>query len=1001
MDTETKSTIDKVFEDLDEESDTEKVPRTNCGNSTNLGTTESLPNASNTQMIDLENDHSNEFIPNTHHTQIIETNGRNSALKGINMASDIIDNTAHLNAIKTLDEPNNAITEGPKKWTNDHSTTNLMEHIEVVRKQESSMKTKDGIDLADLLEDLCNDGQPNATKVNISSVPDNLLDMNDTSEAISNKSMSTQICRTDAVKTEVSLAVNNTNIVPQISNTNVVTNANISASKPDPLMGDINFGVISKTDTEADRLKSDTNLASLTNGRKISSQLTASFNLHDPNPTISHRNDFPSDFGFDCAMLPSSLASISTGHGQSMSRQQEGLLPSPSTSKGREELSPFDEITSRANGKDAVLKFDGVNIESSIQLNLSERSPNKELSFASTSKRQDCMPQFNEGILETSSQQCNPPDRSPQKDFFLSERSPRKEFSRLHSLESDGNMFDGRQYISYDDGLTESSNHYHQNLDSLTETHHYQNANSSTESHHYRHNLDYSSGDFSNVSGLHESDLLSKYKEMEAQQELLNHSLISLSTHFAQVQLRLKQIINSPKNEQETLLKNLEKFTFIGIPEVNELCLYNYETKSHDDESTETAECKSYIEDKLAFEKNKHKEMIGKLKTQLESLENYVYEFSNNDDAEIPTSLIINKQQIIINELKDKLNLNVNLSEDEQLREEINKSIIGPMKTKEDLILQLKTQISDLEKFINFLQSNQCKCTVAASNVDMKQKTITIMKKISTILHIFAEHHSSNFKKPATVASMKKSMKVNHYGDLRAQLEIAINHVIDACRQPPDQDIPIDSDYMSDTEDPIPCNSKVALAVRKHLAPTLQRLLQHGLCSPNANQTVSVVQYISCASSVNKRASTAHIWDLINKYYEIKDGADFNCKPNRKLSESFNLDIGAGTLGIKQSLLASIGNILAVHHKYKKFNPDSYFKSFVCDGLNKKLLVDWLHLILAYKSFSTDYYAPWSYVSSTRFVDAAASLRRLYEFHFSLTIVDVAIRNLQSIKDAF
>ncbi|XP_008468149.1 RUN domain-containing protein 1 [Diaphorina citri] len=538
---------------------------------------------------------------------------------------------------------------------------------------------------------------------------------------------------------------------------------------------------------------------------------------------------------------------------------------------------------------------------------------------------------------------------------------------QLESLDS----ADGRRYTAYDDGLMEEPLQHHLN------------------------------DDYSLSSTVNETDFLAKYKQMEAQQEMLNRSLISLSSHFAQVQLRLKQIINSPKQEQEALLKNLEKFTFIGIPEVNELCLYNYTdaTSNVHEDASERDECKTYIEDKLAFEKNKHKEMIGKLKNQLEALENYVYEFSNNDDSEIPTNQIINKQQIIINELKDKLNLNVNLSEEEQLREEINKSIISPMKTKEDLILQLKTQISDLEKFINFLQSTQCKCAVEAGQVDMKNKTITIMKKISTILHIFAEHHSSNFKKPT--ATMKKSMKGNHYGDLRAQLEIAINHVIDVCRQPPDQDLPIDSDYMSDTDDVVPCNSKVALAVRKHLAPTLQRLLQHGLSSPNGNQTLSVVQYISCASSVAKHHHSAHIWDLISKYYEIKDGPDFNCKPNRKLSESFNLEIGNGNLGIKQSLLASIGNILSIHHKYKKYNPDSYFKSFVCDGLNKKLLVEWLQVILTYKTLSAEFYTPWSYVATTKFADAAQSLRRLYEFHFSLTIVDVTIRNLQSIKDAF
>jgi hypothetical protein len=38
-----------------------------------------------------------------------------------------------------------------------------------------------------------------------------------------------------------------------------------------------------------------------------------------------------------------------------------------------------------------------------------------------------------------------------------------------------------------------------------------------------------------------------------------------------------------------------------------------------------------------------------------------------------------------------------------------------------------------------------------------------------------------------------------------------------------------------------------------------------------------------------------HAWELILKYYELKNGDRYNSTPARKLSQSFNLDIVGGT----------------------------------------------------------------------------------------------------------
>lgn len=62
-----------------------------------------------------------------------------------------------------------------------------------------------------------------------------------------------------------------------------------------------------------------------------------------------------------------------------------------------------------------------------------------------------------------------------------------------------------------------------------------------------------------------ESDRL---RELEEQQELLNSSLIALTSHFAQVQFRLRQIIDAPAQDKEILLQDLEEFAFKGIPDI-------------------------------------------------------------------------------------------------------------------------------------------------------------------------------------------------------------------------------------------------------------------------------------------------------------------------------------------------------------------------------------------------------------------------------------------------
>lgn len=150
-------------------------------------------------------------------------------------------------------------------------------------------------------------------------------------------------------------------------------------------------------------------------------------------------------------------------------------------------------------------------------------------------------------------------------------------------------------------------------------------------------------------SELHDPE---RFHELEIEQEQLNQSLLALTTHFAQVQFRLKQIVDASAEEKEVLLKELEEFAFRGIPDIRDI-------KCKSDEIEEsvgnlvavrvrtmfsismlmievgvlltlrlTFQNEKSHEQKMNIQRQKQQELITKLKDQLEDLEQYAYEVS-------------------------------------------------------------------------------------------------------------------------------------------------------------------------------------------------------------------------------------------------------------------------------------------------------------------------------------------------------------------------------------
>lgn len=65
-----------------------------------------------------------------------------------------------------------------------------------------------------------------------------------------------------------------------------------------------------------------------------------------------------------------------------------------------------------------------------------------------------------------------------------------------------------------------------------------------------------------------EEEMTARLKKLEDEQDLLNSSLLALTSHFAQVQFRLKQIVHAQSEEKERMLAELEEFAFRGCPHV-------------------------------------------------------------------------------------------------------------------------------------------------------------------------------------------------------------------------------------------------------------------------------------------------------------------------------------------------------------------------------------------------------------------------------------------------
>ncbi|XP_072260091.1 RUN domain-containing protein 1 [Pyxicephalus adspersus] len=519
-------------------------------------------------------------------------------------------------------------------------------------------------------------------------------------------------------------------------------------------------------------------------------------------------------------------------------------------------------------------------------------------------------------------------------------------------------------------------------------------------------------------SGAMSVEMVDKLRRLEEEQELLNSSLLALTSHFAQVQFRLKQIVRAEGPEKEKLLAELEDFAFKGCPYVQGA--WGAQSQQVLDDSSDWEK-----RERIEAQRKKQRELIVQLKNQLDDLEHFAYQEGNYDS--LPQSMVMERQRVIIDELIKKLD--VNLNEDigclspEELRQRVDSAIaqiVNPARVKEQLVEQLKTQIRDLEMFITFIQdeigspsdtagsgatgqpsnsSSNARTNVSPEQAkQMRETGLHLLRRALAVLQIFAVSQFGCGTGHVPQNLWKQDESNRDFTPLIKKLEVAVEKVRQlAVRQQPQEHV---ISYASMQEIALGGKDELTVAVRKELAVAIRDLLSHGLYATSQGMSL-VLAPIACLIPVfSTSPPTMHPWELFVKYYNEKNGKAFVDSPARKLSQSFSLPVSGNTkVTPKQSLLSAIHTVLTEHDPFKR-SADSEFKALVCMALNEQRLVSWLNLICKSGVLIQSHYQPWSYMASTGFESALNVLSRVSNLKFNLP-VDLAVRQLKNIKDAF
>lgn len=434
-----------------------------------------------------------------------------------------------------------------------------------------------------------------------------------------------------------------------------------------------------------------------------------------------------------------------------------------------------------------------------------------------------------------------------------------------------------------------------------------------------------------------------------------------------------------------------------------------------------------------------HIELIKKLRLQLRDLERYAYE--RGELKHVPLSVLAERQTVVIETLKEKLSLNIDKDAIEklelnELKKQVDKDIndlVDPLITKEYLLSQLKTQLTDLERYISHLhgtmgknankrdclcQFHGCSSSLSPINSDHHQSTRNLMRGASLITNDTLPRTSrlirnlaaqlicsdikvqESAKKEQMIAEMsKKCQDVNKQNFSQVLVKAPQFHDGAAWTLHIDKVIlatdslmnlfNLEPQYQRSNERPTD-EALVESVVRRQLVPAIKDLLTYGLIDPSSfSRSTSYTSFLfdpyyllssltcfpSSLKSTNDRDTLddkIHVWNVIEDYYKSRNEPNFKQSSVKTLSQSFNLTPsmdGPIKITSKQALLIAVDDIIERLAKCKPNGPDSHFKAFVYTALIQGKLGTWLRLVFKNKSVIKKYYHNFSFVSQPEKMD--------------------------------
>lgn len=461
-------------------------------------------------------------------------------------------------------------------------------------------------------------------------------------------------------------------------------------------------------------------------------------------------------------------------------------------------------------------------------------------------------------------------------------------------------------------------------------------------------------------------------------QDELSTSLISLTTHFAQVQFRLRQVIIASPDTKDELLQSLEKFASKSISNI---------------EISKEKESGVKVLKEINCIRQEQKKILKDLKTHLVELGNCGFDGKRKSFYQ---KNLRERYHTIIDQLKFRMNItdeHFDVMAPESICKEINIALdrlVAPLLLKDQFNNELKTQISDLENLVCYLQENNRKPNTTFYQ-GKPEKAFKILHDFFHILDMFAFTQLG--------CSFQQTQKSQHIQgeDFKKFLELLDNLKqsvtnIEKLFEKKQRNVKTELEISESN-----FNTELTKLVRDTLASSLQNLIQHGTYTTSGSNLQSI---FGCCLRQRFATNTLHVWDILLKYQAIQYKQVPKFMLTTVLLKSFNLKpILESETSPRKELLWCIKSITLAHEPYKR-DVDLQFKAFVCAALNSGSLVLWLNLIFSNKHLVRQCYQSSSYVAKTEFRECLRILGVLTNYKFNLS-VNIAVTHLQDIKDVF